>query len=235
MMRRSALAGLTLAALTVSAPYAFAQTVVDPQVVKVQTRVACGTVTVTLTNDDVGAYGFTFTTGPFDGGPAGDSGRIDVAAGATVTRTVRLPEDSFGGRGFLTLAVAYGPNTHRQPVVDLGLVDTDCETTPPVTSTTAPPASTVTPSASTTATATSPATETTTATSTPPLVDALPPANDIDCADITDAEAAAILAGDPAGPNQLDLDNDGIACEATEDAEFDQVGEVPVGSVATGG
>ncbi|MBW0088215.1 hypothetical protein I4I73_29000 [Pseudonocardia sp. KRD-184] len=149
-MKRYVLPGLVLAALTLSAPYALAQDPApDPQVVAITPQKACGTVTFNLVNADVGEYGFTFSTGPFAGGPIGAQGLIVVPAGETVTHTVRLPEDSFDGQGFVTLGVSYGPNTHRQAFLDLGLVDTDCEppvdvttppTTPPATTeTTAPP------------------------------------------------------------------------------------------------
>lgn len=218
MMRRAALPGLVLAALTVSTPIAVAQTV-DPQVVQVDTVVVCGAVTVTLTNPDTGGYGFTWTVGPFDGGPAGESGRIDVAAGATVTETVTLPEDSFAGRGFFTLGVAYGPNTHRQVFVDLGLVDTDCAD--PVTATPTPdPTPTPVPtSVPSTVAPTTPA----------PVAPA-----DVDCADLTDAQARELLAADPSDPHVLDIDGDGEPCESDDEGDFDQVGEVPVGGVATG-
>lgn len=137
-MKRVAVAGLVAGASLIFAPVALAQPA-DPQVVQVATEVSCGSVEITLTNGDTGAYGFTYTVGPFDGGPAGESGRIDVAAGATVTRTVTLPEDSFDGRGFLTLGVAFGPNTVKQPFVDLGLVGTNCAgPVPPPVSTTPP-------------------------------------------------------------------------------------------------
>lgn len=165
MSKRFALAAVLGASLIAVPAVAYAAEDPDPQVVQVQTAVACGTVTVTLANLDVGGYGFVWTTGPFDGGLPGESGRIDVAAGATTTHTIRLPEDSFAGRGFVTLGVAYGPNTHRQAFLDLGLVVTDC----------APPAEdpdpTELPSPSATPDPTTPA-----PTSTP----ALPPAGDED-------------------------------------------------------
>lgn len=222
---------LTLAAagaVVAVVPFVFAGVAgaqdIDPQVVQVDTVVGCGEVTITLTNPDVGGYGFTWTIGPFDGGLAGESGRIDVAAGATVTETVELAEDSFGGRGFLTLAVAYGPNTHRQPVVDLGLVLTDC----------APPADTSTETASATATTT--ATETTSATaptSTTPTSPA--PGDDLNCDDLAPLDAQAVLDADPSDPNRLDADGDGFACDADDDADYDQVTVVPRGGVETGG
>lgn len=109
----------------------------DPQVVVVKTQVACGTVTVTLTNNDVGAYGFEWHTVPWNGGDVGvKSGSMTVAAGATVTNTIHLAEDSYDGKGAFTLGVVFGPNTFKQPFVDLGLVNTDC--LPPVTETTKP-------------------------------------------------------------------------------------------------
>ncbi len=188
----------------------------DPQVVVVTPEKACGTVTFTLTNNDVGDYGFTFSTGPFNGGPIGEQGLIVAPKGETVTRTVRLAEDSFDGQGFVTLGVAFGPNTHRQPFLDLGLVVTDCAppvetpapTTPPVTTTPAP-----------------------TATPAPTLPLAV---EDINCDDVTDAEAQVILDADPSDPNLLDGDNDGNACD-DEDGNFSAVGVAPRGGVATGG
>lgn len=169
-------AGLVLAASVAFAPMAFAAEA-DPQVVGVQTQVACGTVTVTLTNNDVGAYGFTWHTVPWNGGDAGiKSGSITVAAGATVTNTIRLEEDSYDGKGAFTMGVVFGPNTFKQPFLDLGLVNTDCA--PPVTTTT--PAPTTTPAAPTTDPATpttDPADPTSTVaptSTTPPLPTILP-------------------------------------------------------------
>lgn len=186
----------------------------DPQVVVVTAdKETCGTVTFTLTNNDVGEYGFTFSTGPFNGGPIGEQGLIVAPKGETATRTVRLPEDSFDGQGFVTLGVAYGPNTHRQPFLDLGLVDTDC--LPPVTTTTPTTPPVTTPPVTTTPAPT------------------LPPA-DINCDDVTDAEAQRILDADPSDPNRLDGDNDGDACD-DEDSNFSDVGRAPRGGVATGG
>lgn len=178
-MRRAltVLAGAVMALLPLGVAHAQPA---DPQVVVVTAdREPCGTVTFTLTNNDVGEYGFTFSTGPFNGGPIGEQGLIVAPKGETVTHTVRLPEDSFDGQGFVTLGVAYGPNTHRQPFLDLGLVDTDC--LPPVTTTT---------------------------TTTPPVT-------------TTPAETTT-----PAPTLAPDLDDDG---------DFDQVGQVPNGGVATGG
>lgn len=36
---------------------------------------------------------------------------------------------------------------------------------------------------------------------------------DVNCCDVSQAEAQAILLANPADPNNLDADNDGIACE----------------------
>ncbi len=45
--------------------------------------------------------------------------------------------------------------------------------------------------------------------------------NDLDCADFQDQEEAqAELERDPSDPNNLDADNDGIACEALDDNEI---------------
>jgi hypothetical protein len=131
-----AVAAITLAAA--GAGVATAQDVAppDPQVVATDIQIACGTVTVALTNNDTGDYGFNYLTGPWNGGPAGDGGLIVVKAGETVTKTVHYDEDSFDGQGFLTLGVAYGPNTHKQVFVDRGPIDTDCETTTTTTTTT---------------------------------------------------------------------------------------------------
>ena len=38
-------------------------------------------------------------------------------------------------------------------------------------------------------------------------------AQDVDCPQLSQEEAQAILAGDPSDPNRLDQDNDGLACE----------------------
>ena len=68
-------------------------------------------------------------------------------------------------------------------------------------------------------------------------------AADLNCSDFaTRAEAQAVLDADPADPNNLDSDNDGIACEglaggAAEDGTVTggaQVTARPAGSVAAG-
>lgn len=171
-MKKLVLGGLVLAASVAFAPLAFADTApVDPQVVAVQTQVACGTVTVTLVNHDVGAYGFEWHTVPWNGGDKGvKSGSITVAAGATVTQTIRLDEDSYDGKGAFTMGVVFGPNTFKQPFLDLGLVNTDCA--PPVDPTTEPTAAPTTdPTVAPTADPTSTVTPTAT---TPPLPTILP-------------------------------------------------------------
>lgn len=147
----------------------------DPQVVVVKTQVACGTVTVTLTNNDTGAYGFDWHTVPWNGGNAGvKSGSLTVAAGATVTNTIHLKEDSYDGKGAFTLGVVFGPNTHKQPFLDLGLVVTDCK--PPVITTkpTVPP--TTTPTVAPTTKPTTPVTTDTKppATTAPPVLVPVP-------------------------------------------------------------
>jgi hypothetical protein len=38
-------------------------------------------------------------------------------------------------------------------------------------------------------------------------------AQDVDCPELSQGEAQAILEADPSDPNRLDADNDGIACE----------------------
>ncbi len=176
-MKKLVLGGLVLAASVAFAPLAFADVApVDPQVVAVKTQVACGTVNVTLTNNDVGAYGFEWHTVPWNGGDAGvKSGSITVAAGATVTQTIRLAEDSYDGKGAFTMGVVFGPNTFKQPFLDLGLVNTDCAppaepTTEPTVAPTTTPAPTTEPA---TPTSTVAPTSTTTAT-TPPLPTILP-------------------------------------------------------------
>lgn len=59
-----------------------------------------------------------------------------------------------------------------------------------------------------------------------------PPPADINCGDVTDAQAQVILDADPSDPNGLDADSDGDACD---DGNFTDVGRAPVGPVATGG
>src|SRR5688500_16476224 len=68
-------------------------------------------------------------------------------------------------------------------------------------------------------------------------------AADLNCSDFaTQAEAQVVLTADPADPNNLDQDNDGIACEglaggAAEDGTVTgsvQVAARPAGSVAAG-
>lgn len=62
------------------------------------------------------------------------------------------------------------------------------------------------------------------------------PAKDRDCADFaTQADAQAALDADPSDPENLDADDDGIACEEHFDTEGDQIAVKPKGGVATGG
>ena len=200
-MKKLVLGGLVLAASLAFAPLAFADVApVDPQVVAVKTQVACGTVTVTLTNNDVGAYGFDWHTVPWNGGDAGvKSGSITVAAGATVTQTIRLAEDSYDGKGAFTMGVVFGPNTFKQPFLDLGLVNTDCA--PPVEPTVAP------------------TTDPTVAPTTTPAPTTVPKA-DKDCVDFPTKEAAqAFLDADKTDPSRLDANHNGIACEDPADED----------------
>jgi hypothetical protein len=62
------------------------------------------------------------------------------------------------------------------------------------------------------------------------------PDNDVDCDEVSDARAQGILDADRSDPNNLDTDNDGVACE--EDILLNPpptVVVVPNGGVATGG
>jgi hypothetical protein len=62
------------------------------------------------------------------------------------------------------------------------------------------------------------------------------PDNDVDCDEVSDARAQEILDADRSDPNNLDTDNDGVACE--EDILLNPppaVVVVPNGGVATGG
>lgn len=63
------------------------------------------------------------------------------------------------------------------------------------------------------------------------------PDNDVDCDEVSDDEAQRILNADRSDPNNLDTDNDGVACE--EDAALNPPPTVnvvvPQGGVATGG
>ena len=61
-----------------------------------------------------------------------------------------------------------------------------------------------------------------------------PPDNDVDCTEVSDARAQEILNADRSDPNNLDEDNDGVACE--DDVIIDRdVVVVPNGGVNTGG
>ena len=77
----------------------------------------------------------------------------------------------------------------------------------------------------------------TTTPTTPPATTTPPAANDVDCGDVSDDEAQRILDEDPADPNRLDEDGDGIACEdevvLNPPADNGAV-VVPSGGVATG-
>jgi hypothetical protein len=72
-----------------------------------------------------------------------------------------------------------------------------------------------------------------TPTTTPPAP-TTPVDTDVDCDEVTDARAQEILDADRNDPNNLDDDNDGVACEE-DDVLRPQVVTVPVGGVATGG
>ena|SRR5687768_449417 len=72
---------------------------------------------------------------------------------------------------------------------------------------------------------------TTTVTTTPPADDV----SDVDCDEVSDLEAQRILDEDPSDPNELDSDNDGVACEVEVDVDVNNYVRVPRGSVDTGG
>jgi len=59
------------------------------------------------------------------------------------------------------------------------------------------------------------------------------PVEDVDCGDVSDAEAQRLLDEDPSDPHNLDADNDGQACDL-DDEGLSQVGNVPAGGVETG-
>lgn len=63
------------------------------------------------------------------------------------------------------------------------------------------------------------------------------PNPDVDCGEVSDAEAQRILDADRSDPNNLDTDNDGIACEDDEvlNPPPSVTVVVPRGGVATGG
>jgi hypothetical protein len=96
-----------------------------------------------------------------------------------------------------------------------------------------------------TTTTTPPATtpSTTPAPTSTPTPASTPPAGDLDCADFpTRADAQAVYDLDPSDPNRLDANGDGQACENFFDADDSTTsedtvsdGNVPLGSVATGG
>lgn len=65
-------------------------------------------------------------------------------------------------------------------------------------------------------------------TTTPPA----PAPEDVDCNEVSDDEAQRILDADTSDPNDLDSDNDGVACETETDIE---IVRVPSGAVDTGG
>lgn len=96
---------------------------------------------------------------------------------------------------------------------------------------------TTTPPPTTTPTTTTPAPTSTPAPSSTPV------AGDLDCADFpTRADAQAVYDLDPSDPNRLDANGDGQACENFFDSDESTIsedtvsdGDVPLGSVATGG
>jgi hypothetical protein len=60
------------------------------------------------------------------------------------------------------------------------------------------------------------------------------PADDVDCDEVSDARAQEILDADKSDPHNLDVDNDGVACEVELDVNPKPV-FVPSGGVNTGG
>ncbi|MYW74891.1 hypothetical protein GTW08_22485, partial [Pseudonocardia sp. SID8383] len=61
--------------------------------------------------------------------------------------------------------------------------------------------------------------------------------SDLDCVDLSRAQAQAVLAADPSDPNNLDRDDDGRACEGSDlvaAAGTGQVRAVPGGGVEAG-
>ncbi|MGZ8749390.1 MAG: hypothetical protein ACXWYP_00785 [Pseudonocardia sp.] len=88
--------------------------------------------------------------------------------------------------------------------------------------------------ASTTTSATS--TDTTTATTTATTTSSGTSGDDRDCADFaSQADAEAALTSEPSDPDNLDADDDGIACEQHFGEEGQQVQVHPTGGVDTGG
>lgn len=152
-MKRTVLAGLVLAALTVSPlAVAYAQT---PAPTTIDVANVCGKVTLTLTGPDDGLSGtHGFRWNAVNGSVATDegvrTGTVVVADGDVKTVDIVFPEDEFGGTAAVTVAVFFGPNSHLQEPLDIYPVDTDC--LPPVTTTTptTTPAETTTPAATTT-------------------------------------------------------------------------------------
>jgi hypothetical protein len=74
---------------------------------------------------------------------------------------------------------------------------------------------------------------------TPPTTTTVPPTTvvddpDVDCTEVSDARAQEILNADRNDPNNLDEDNDGVACEEEVVVKRDVV-VAPSGGVATGG
>lgn len=69
----------------------------------------------------------------------------------------------------------------------------------------------------------------------------VPPATDLDCRDLTAAQAVSVLQADPSDPHRLDSDGDGVPCEV-EDLAGDSpaesspggVSQVPSGSIDSG-
>lgn len=223
-MKRALIAVTGTALILAPAGAAWAET---PQPTVIDVAKACGVVTLTLTGPDDGISGtHGFRWNAVNGNVATDegsrTGTVVVNDDEVEKLNIAFAEDEFGGTAAVTVAVYFGPNSHLQQPLDIYPVDTDC--LPPVTTTepTTPP------------TTTAPV-ETPTPTPTPTSTPTLPPADDdIDCDDVTDAEAQRILDADPADPNRLDGDRDGTACD-DEDDNFTDVGVAPRGGVATGG
>lgn len=232
-MRRAltVLAGAVMALLPLGV--AHAQDANAPLTVAVDAS-ECGEATITYTSantlpysgdyrvgDEVGdpddVSGLTVEEGPFEGESFGPRfNPVPIPAGATVPVLVEFDEDQGSGQVTVAAWVNRGPEQKAYAAVVTSVVDTDC--LPPVTTTTP----------------TTPPVTTTPVETTTPAPTLRPDVEDINCDDITDAEAQAILDADPSDPNLLDGDNDGDACD-DEDADFGDVGRAPSGGVATGG
>lgn len=193
------------------------------QPVEIDVAKACGVVTLTFTNpaDTKHVFRWNAVAGNKVTDEGLRTGTVTVRPKKTVKETIRFDEDEFKGTAAVTVAVVAGPDSDIQKPLDIYPVDTNCEKgTQPTDEPDPTPTPTPTP---TPAPTTEPAPTTT---SEFPV--------DLDCSDLSDAEAQKVLDADTSDPHNLDSDEDGLACDEIVDTASNDTVVTPSGGVNTG-